>query len=345
MASAISESLVAKYISMLFLGLVPLILGILPWLTLNVLGRKNRRFSFDSPRGRLITSLLLCFGGGVLLCTTFFHIQPEVRESVEYLQQIGKLPSKETLRLPEVFLFCGFFFVYLVEEAAHAWLHGRVSAEDDAMHRTVGARRCSGVSQRSDVCSKEACSTIDSTVEMVCPSHDHVHVIGDTVGDLRSSIGGLLAVLALSFHAVFEGLAVGLEAKASSVWVLCGAVAAHKFVIAFCVGIELATARTRPVLLVAYVFTFAFVTPLGIGIGTTLSESSLELANSSVEVVILQGMASGTLIYVVFFEVLQRGVHKEESQNELLGRVSGLVHLFAVLFGFMVMYGLQSIGE
>ncbi|XP_071443049.1 zinc transporter ZIP1-like [Hetaerina americana] len=367
---AISEATLAKIVSMVILGGVPLLLGIAPWLTLHLFGRRRgggRGSTFESPLGRLITSLLLCFGGGVLLCTTFFHIQPEVRESVQALQDKGLLPSGEALRLPEMFLFCGFFFVYLVEELAHAWMHGGVGATEDAMHRTVGARRCSGVSQRTDVCDKESCCTDDkdlfrSSAELVyhpttVPKHQseksshqhhgHVHVIeGGRGGDLRASMAGLLAVLALSFHAVFEGLAVGLESDSRNVWVLCGAIAAHKLVIAFCVGVELATTLTRPTLLVLYVSTFALVTPLGIGIGTAVSETSLEAATSSVEVVVLQGMAAGTLIYVVFFEVLQRGARKEEDEGEeFLGRGSGLAHLLAVLVGFLVMYALLSTGE
>ena len=44
---------------------------------------------------------------------------------------------------------------------------------------------------------------------------------------------------ALSLHAVFEGLAVGLEETTAGVWTLFAAIASHKFVIAFCMGVEL----------------------------------------------------------------------------------------------------------
>ncbi|XP_046406783.1 zinc transporter ZIP1-like [Ischnura elegans] len=360
-----SDATVAKIAAMVMLGVVPLLLGILPWFALYLCGRRTRglgpgSWGFESPAGRLVTSVLLCFGGGVLLCTTFFHIQPEVREAVEVLQDQGHLPTG--IHLPEIFLFCGFFFVYLVEELAHAWMHsGAGGATEDAMHRTVGARRCSAVSQRTDiVCCAEEKDVFRSDLVLAPPPsvtpcasehHGHVHVVLDrkgSGGDLKSSLAGLLAVLALSFHAVFEGLAVGLESERSSVWMLCGAIAAHKFVIAFCVGVELAAARTKPVLLILYASTFALVTPLGIGIGTAVSQSSAEAAETSVTVVALQGMAAGTLIYVVFFEVLQRGKggdHEEDEEQQLLGRFSGLSHLLAVLAGFLAMYGLLAIGE
>ena len=46
-------------------------------------------------------------------------------------------------------------------------------------------------------------------------------------------------MLALSFHAVFEGLAVGLEESTADVWTMFGAIATHKFIITFCVRFDL----------------------------------------------------------------------------------------------------------
>ena len=50
-----------------------------------------------------------------------------------------------------------------------------------------------------------------------------------------------------------------------------GAVACHKFVIAFCIGVELVSMRTRTVLVVLYVATFAIVSPIGIAVGVGVS--------------------------------------------------------------------------
>ena len=38
---------------------------------------------------------------------------------------------------------------------------------------------------------------------------------------------------------MFEGLAVGLEEDTAGVWTLFAAIASHKFVISFCMGVEL----------------------------------------------------------------------------------------------------------
>lgn len=49
-----------------------------------------------------------------------------------------------------------------------------------------------------------------------------------------------------------------------------GAVSAHKYIIAFCIGVELLAAATKRWLSLLYIFIFSFVSALGIGIGILL---------------------------------------------------------------------------
>lgn len=73
---------------------------------------------------------------------------------------------------------------------------------------------------------------------------------------------------------------------------------------------------------------------LGIGIGILLSEKGG--SEEDVTSVVLQGMAAGTLLYVVFFEVLAR---------ERSNRHSGFWQLVAIILGFGIMFGLQFLSE
>ncbi|XP_065334408.1 uncharacterized protein LOC135935779 isoform X1 [Cloeon dipterum] len=172
--------------------------------------------------------------------------------------------------------------------------------------------------------------------------HGHSHVIpvdsngsgGNNKSTVATSFRGLLAVLALSFHAVFEGLAVGLETSVANVWYLFAAIATHKLVIAFCVGVELMNSGTRKCLLVLYVATFAVVSPLGIAIGVAVAANADNTSTLTPTTVVLQGMAAGTLVYVVFFEVLQR---------ERANTQSGFFQLVAIICGFIIMLCLQLI--
>lgn len=112
---------------------------------------------------------------------------------------------------------------------------------------------------------------------------------------------------------------------------MLGAISAHKLVIAFCIGVELIATRTKTWLSIVYITTFAIVSPLGIGIGILLVGGA-GAAAAGVPSVILQGLASGTLLYVIFFEIWK-------------GDRTGILQYIASLVGFFLMFGLQLLSE
>lgn len=364
--------------------------------------------------------MLLCFGGGVLLFTTFLHLAPEVRQSVERHQYNGQLMSLGTLSMAELLFCIGFFLVYLVEETVHATLTSEPEASEDLLYRTVSVRRCNKQASTSPLSTTTISTTVtaptsaskssswrvgrfkytdddkeelgiteakntssgcsiahrdremDTKSNQVLPAlfvrsthsvessneapanrtldrrsrelTDKHFVVCKKVPILKqetsnktdTSARGLLTVVALSFHAIFEGLAVGLEPSISSVLYLAAAIATHKLVIAFCVGMELYVAGASTKTVLGYLSVFSLVTPLGIGVGLALGHFKNDSENLGPTPTILQGMAAGTLLYVVFFEVLAR-----ERANDK----SGLLQLLAIIVGFMLMLGLQLASE
>lgn len=261
----------------------------------------------------------------------------------------------------------GFFIIYFVEELVHAYLHRhqrRLQKIENAFVRghspRESLRTAGNKMQEHQRPNNATISTVDlvendqnnSHVDHSHADHSHHHhdyhqhhshnhhnhshlpavLTSSSQEDIVvSSIRGLLIVLALSVHELFEGLAVGLQSTTTSVWYMFGAVAAHKLVIAFCIGVELMVTKTRTWLAMLYVFVFAIVSPMGIGVGIILSNANnaevFEVAS-----VILQGLASGTLLYVIFFEILSK--HK-----------SGFLQYLAVLVGYFLMFGLKFIGK
>lgn len=267
--------LLAKIVSMIVLGVASFAIGIIP-----IKLAKYIKITSKNEEKNLLISLMLCFGGGVLLFTTFLHLQPEVRESFESLQNSGKVPRMGSGISVSDLVFCaGFFFVYLIEELVHMCLDRRMDHE--VLHRSLSLRcpkkdlsiprvslsKSEEVSQVSCITnsnqgllnSQAAINVTVATKQDHKGGHSHTHIDES----MKNSFRGLLAVLALSFHAVFEGLAVGLEHGVTNVWYLFGAIATHKLVIAFCVGIELVSSKTKLTLVLLYVGTFAVVTPLG----------------------------------------------------------------------------------
>lgn len=399
----VDQLTVAKTFAMLVLGLGSFVLGVVPikltkwWRRKPAVGNSasagGHRHGGDTAAGSPIVSLLLCFGGGVLLFTTLLHLQPEVREGVSELQKSGQLPNGQGLEHLGDLIFClGFFMVFLVDEVVHSVLdrctasHTDKNSAEEVLHRSMSLRRRTMSIPRaslnggspSSIPSVTGGMSTASNKELLKESSENRYrpAMWDTVGSVGSddfrlnghnkqlslqrfnddkekqmklesggesdnedeehSFRGLFAVLALSFHEVFEGLAIGLEERIGNMWYLFIAVATHKLVIAFCIGLELAWSKTRRPVLVMYVATFAIVTPVGIIIGMLLVQSgSGGTADGSPGriAVVLQGLAAGTLLYVVFFEVLAR--HKQ----------SGFSHLMSIILGFSILLVLQMISE
>jgi zinc transporter 1/2/3 len=95
--------------------------------------------------------------------------------------------------------------------------------------------------------------------------HHHSHAPVDDGDNVLPSVRGLLVIVGLSLHEILEGVAVGLQTTEGDVWNLFAAIASHKFVIAFCVGMEMATNGVRVSLHIFYIITLSVVTSIGNG--------------------------------------------------------------------------------
>ena len=68
------DTLGSKLIAMVVLAIASLFLGLIPI-------RLKKYLPQDNTLARVVTSVLLCFGGGVLFSVCFTHILPEVRQN------------------------------------------------------------------------------------------------------------------------------------------------------------------------------------------------------------------------------------------------------------------------
>jgi len=305
-----------KILTMVILGGVSFLIGLSTIKLRDIIGL--RRATTNSIQSK-ITSFLLCFGAGVLLETSLLHILPEMREGLEETSE-----KLEIEWLAELIICAGFFMVYLMEEAVHLMLSSTKHSEP--LHRTMSVRKSSTAKNNPD----EKINTpesVESAVDQHSSEHSHLHVSPGSNSTLRD----FFTVLALSFHAIFEGMAAGLAEDNADVWALFTAISVHKFVITFCMSIELLQAGVKMKLFLLYLLTFCIVTPLGIGLGMIISETTSESYNE-LTVSTLQGLAGGTILYVVMFEVLQRERSRE---------VNSILQLSAILLGFIGMLIVQ----
>lgn len=160
----------------------------------------------------------------------------------------------------------------------------------------------------------------------VPPENPHNHIHSHVPVYSNSSFRSLILFCSLSIHSVFEGLAIGLQSNYSSALQIAIAVLIHKGIIVFSLCLKLIQSMTRPAWLIAYIVIFSLMSPIGITIGiiVTLKKSSIV----SLVQTILEGIASGTFVYVTFLEILPQELNSGERP---------LLKVFFIIIGFTVM--------
>uniref|UniRef100_A0A914RYB2 Uncharacterized protein n=1 Tax=Parascaris equorum TaxID=6256 RepID=A0A914RYB2_PAREQ len=109
-------------------------------------------------------------------------------------------------------------------------------------------------------------------------------------------------VLAISFHSVIEGLAFGVQlgrTHAHSLGWVCGSV-----------------------------LLLALMSPLGGLIGMFVQNAQIDTKVKDFIILILQGLAVGTFIYVTFFEVL---LHERDNEHPNLLKLAFMIIGFALI--------------
>ncbi|CAC5384904.1 SLC39A1_2_3 [Mytilus coruscus] len=122
-------------------------------------------------------------------------------------------------------------------------------------------------------------------------------------------------IIALSLHMVFEGLALGLQDTVPAVWTLLIVISVHKCIMAASVGLQLNDVMKKMKQIMLCLFFFSLVTPLGIVIGVLVNDLS---STENIVSAILECIATGSFLYVTFFEILQREFNEHHNMIKLL---------------------------
>jgi len=333
------ELIEAKVTAMLGLALSSMLVGLLPgWFS-----------SYGRQQWPLFLSSLLCFGGGVLMSTSLVHMLPEIRETMPMYKQYAEL------------IFCtGFFIVYVIDEIVH-FFYGNAhdhsanseSSQNQSNNKTLKRRHSFSYQRKSGYGSTEYqplvfanCSHRQSPYNPHYTERDGnnfdwddqppsqlCHVAHQEPCD-ASPIGNVGLLVALCVHSLLEGLAIGLQRSSSQVLLLLGAVASHKLVVGFCLGVELAsTPGSSACRHFVSITIFSCGSALGIGVGMIINE----IPKNILEILfpVLQGLAAGTLLYVTVSEVIPRERARWHKQHHR--RWAGILQLLSVTCGFIIM--------
>nr|XP_004672415.1 zinc transporter ZIP2 [Jaculus jaculus] len=277
-------------------------------------------FQIDAATGcrRRILGFLGCISAGVFLGAGLMHMTADALEGIE--SEIHKVLAQNSTRSKgnssneapdhveypygELIISLGFFFVFLLESLA--------------------SQCCPGAAGGSTVQEEEWGKTCDSGF------HKHPPVPPPSQSPLRA----LVLLLALSFHSVFEGLAVGLQTSVAATIKLCVAVLSHKGLVVFGVGLRLVKIGTGSRWATLSILSLALMSPLGLSLGLSVATGDSETQQGLVQAV-LEGIAAGTFLYVTFLEILPRELASSEAPLAKWGCV-------AAGFAFMALIALWA---
>ncbi|KAM5235873.1 zinc transporter ZIP2 [Ctenodactylus gundi] len=270
-------------------------------------------------RHRRVLNLLGCTSAGVFLGAGFMHMTAEALEGIE--SEIQKFMGQNRTRnkgdsyddadsafvqypYGELIISLGFFFVFFLESLA--------------------SQCCPGTAGPSAVQEEEWAGN------HVLGFHSHESLPSPSKRPLRAFV----LLLSLSFHSVFEGLAVGLQPTVAATVQLCLAVLAHKGLVVFGVALRLMKTGTGTRWTIFSILSLALMSPLGLGLGLTIAAGDSSEGKGLAQAV-LEGVAAGTFLYVTFLEILPR----ELSSHEIPLAKWGCV---AIGFTFMALIALWA---
>lgn len=124
-----------------------------------------------------------------------------------------------------------------------------------------------------------------------------------------TSLGdSILLIVALCFHSVFEGIAIGVAETKADAWKALWTVCLHKIFAAIAMGIALLRMiPDRPLLsCFAYAFAFAISSPIGVAIGIIIDATTQGHVADWIYAISM-GIACGVFIYVSINHLLSKG--------------------------------------
>ena len=157
----------------------------------------------------------------------------------------------------------GFFLILTVEQSVLSLQESWANSQDE---REPLLRPGGGGGGGS----YQAIGGVSDEVHHSQEGHSHSH-LSHTVFQ-PSSLRSIMLLLALSFHSVFEGVAIGLQENSGQLLSIFIAVIVHKAVMAFSLGLNIAqSSLTRRSFIISNVI-FSLSSPVGVGLGIAMED-------------------------------------------------------------------------
>merc|ERR1719394_1382833 len=213
-----------KVITLFSMTFITFLFGMLPLKLFSQL--RNNTDVTSMIRWRLFISFCSCFAGGVFIAACLLDLLPDVEESFKKVLEEIKDQYKVDFDYPvaQFVIVFGFFVILTIEQTV---LHFQEQWALDAEREPLLSRR-----RRNSNGSTSSYSSMQGHIHHHQHSdHDHGHGHGHSHAVFNhSSLRSIMLLIALSFHSVFEGLAIGLQNNTTHLMTVFIAVITHKAV-------------------------------------------------------------------------------------------------------------------
>jgi len=328
-----------KIVILFTLLIVTFVLSILPVVVLKM-SRRQRLSAHRRRLCRAVVSALSCFAAGVFLGVCLLDLFPEVEDKINDVLKSADIDSK--FPLPEFVVVVGFLLLLFVEQFVLIWK--------------------AGMSTRGELAPLlDECDSITSSYNSIgqpyrpaevaghCSGSDGNIPVGNAVEEeedpgteqeysdpsSHSVVRSIVLVIALSLHSLFEGLAIGLQPTFDDTIQIFVALALHKCIVAFSLGLNMVQSKLGIRSIVISSIVFSLASPIGCAIGITIVEKASNGAAANAAIGALQGIACGTFIYIIFFEILPHEFMKKKT----LTCPDRILKVLFLIIGFSVIVG------
>ena len=301
---------------------------------------------------RGIVSMLSCLAAGVFIGVCLLDLFPEVQERIEQALKEARVDS--TFPVAEFVVVIGFVLLLFVEQFVLTWKVGVMSNDQlaplisdwDSIGSSYGSigppYLPPEVPGRGFDSSEHLTSGITSSIEAYTrpeeeeledPNNERAYSDPSSHSIVRSFV----LVTALSLHSLFEGLAIGLQPTSDDTIQIFLALLLHKCILAFSLGINVVQSKlgTRAIVISSSIFSLA--SPFGCAIGIAIFDVWSNGTSAKATIGALQGLACGTFIYIIFFEILPHEFMKKQVRTypDRMLKVLFLIVGFTVIVGVL----------
>jgi len=296
---------------------------------------------------RAVVSILSCFAAGVFIGVCLLDLFPEVQSKIHSVMSDASISSE--FPVAEFVVIIGFLLLLFVEQFVLTWKAGVPTGGEFAplisdfdslssSYSSIGPpslqQEVAGPSFDVDShnrltadCLTEASANLEPEEEEQVYSDPSSH----------SVVRSLMLVVALSLHSLFEGLAIGLQPTFDATMQLFLALALHKCIIAFSLGLNMVQSKLTTRAIIISSVTFSVASPLGAAIGLAIVDTWSNGTASNATIGALQGIACGTFLYIIFFEILPHEFMKKRARTypDRVLKVLFLIVGFTVIVGVL----------